>query len=440
MKALLAALMLSVCMGAVCWASPESMTIESQTLPNGLRVVLAPDRSAPAVHVAVWYRSGSRDDRSGHTGLAALVERLSWRAAAGATDLGVREQAVGGTPTSATTPDYTCFQAVLPPEQLEVGLAAEAERMTALRASEADFKADKAQVIEQQRNRSAQPLTSALDRLFELAFVRHPYRQPLYGGEDDLGMATLEECRAYHASRYAPSNAVLTVTGSFTPARALTIIQKRFGAIPKRAAASRVAVAEPVQDAERRAQVKSASPAALLLVGWPAPADSSRDAAAVELLTQLLAGGRNARLNPSADSSRSVLQLQGAFDSRREPSLITLTAVVKPEGDKGAAERQVVEAAERASSQPPSADELERCKNQLETAFLLNWQSVQNRGQWIGQGAVRFGDPRAATKRLQRVRAATPEDVRRAAERYLKSDRRNVVWVVPETANAGGGE
>jgi predicted Zn-dependent peptidase len=105
---------------------------------------------------------------------------------------------------------------------------------------------------------------------------------------------------------------------------------------------------------------------------------------------------------------------------------------VSPEADRATVERAVAEEVEGLGVEALPNVELEKSRNQSVTTWLLNWQSVQNRGQWLGQGAIRFDDPRAALRRLEALGSLTPEEVRRAAASYLAASRRTVVWVVPE--------
>jgi predicted Zn-dependent peptidase len=388
----------------------------------------------------MWYRAGARDERPGRTGLAFLVEQLNMRGPAGSPpeERLRRLAAAGGVATSVTTADYTCYQVTLPREQLETALRTEAERMADLRVTPGDLRVQRDLAMARIRKRAQTPGARGLDRLYQTAFVKHPYGSAAAGRAEDLGAVTLEECRDFFAAHYAPGNAVLTVTGDFDPAEALKWARRYFVA-PRRPAPQRPAAAEPAQEGERRAEERMTTDVPLLFVGWPSLPDSSADAASLELLSNLLVRGRASRLQQALVAGSGLcVQVHGAMDGRRESAMFYVGVALAPGAAREEVERALLGEVDRLRTEPIASQEVARCRNQAEASLMLNWQSVQNRGQWLGQGAVRFGDPRAVLTRLARLRAADAEKLRRVAEAYLKPERRSVVWVVPEVAGAGG--
>ena len=55
---------------------PPKFDYHITKLENGLTVVLSEDHSTPIVHVELWYRVGSKNERPGRTGFAHLFEHL----------------------------------------------------------------------------------------------------------------------------------------------------------------------------------------------------------------------------------------------------------------------------------------------------------------------------------------------------------------------------
>ncbi len=409
--------------------------IETRTLGNGLRVILARDSRAGSVHLAAWYRVGSRDEKAGHTGMAALMERLMARGSAKLApgEYQRRIVATGGGTRSVTTSDYTLFQETVPRERLELALQLEADRMANLRLDAEELRAQRDLMAAIHRQRTRNPAQRGLDRLYETAFTRHPYRTSVFGRAEDLEAITLEECREFYRSHYSPANAVITLSGDFDPKEASRLVEKSFGAVPKRPAARRAVVEEPPQHGERRGQDRAQTAVPLLLVGWHAPADSSADAAALEILGSLLARGASSRLSQRLVSGTDLCyRVEGGFEGRREPGLFYFVAGLKPQASHEAVEKALVEEVERLAQEEVLGQELEKGRVQGETALLLNWETAAGRGQAIGQGAARFDDPWTASRRLERLRAVSPADLRRVASTYLRSEARTVVWILPE--------
>lgn len=58
------------------------LPLTDYTLPNGLRVILAEDHSAPVVAVDLWYRVGGADDPQDRSGFAHMYEHMMFEGSA----------------------------------------------------------------------------------------------------------------------------------------------------------------------------------------------------------------------------------------------------------------------------------------------------------------------------------------------------------------------
>src|SRR5689334_19937612 len=216
-------------------ASPE---LHRFTLPNGLRVVLAPDASAPVVGVSVHYDVGFRSEPEGRTGFAHLFEHLMFQ---GSENLEKLEhfryvQSSGGTFNGSTHFDYTNYFEALPSNALERGLFLEADRMRSPRITEENL-ANQLDVVKNEirvnvlnRPYGGFPWIHLPGVLFDTFANSHNG----YGGFEDLESATVEDAQDFFRRYYAPANAVLCVGGDFDPDDGLTLVERHFGAIARR--------------------------------------------------------------------------------------------------------------------------------------------------------------------------------------------------------------
>src|ERR1700760_3275385 len=194
-----------------------SFELHQTTLANGLRVVLAPDRSAPVVGVAVLYDVGIRSEPEGRTGFAHLFEHLMCQGSATLEKLEHFRyvQSSGGTFNGSTHFDYTNYFESLPSNALERGLFLEADRMRSPRitqenlANQLDVVKNEIRVNVLNRPYGGFPWIYLPAVLFDTFANSHNG----YGGFEDLESATVDDARDFFRRYYAPAKAVPPVGG-----------------------------------------------------------------------------------------------------------------------------------------------------------------------------------------------------------------------------------
>lgn len=415
--------------------------VRLMTLKNGMQLLLAPDSTAVAVDVAVWYRAGTVHERAGLSGISQLFERLMF---AGSERYGPQEhdrlvQAEGGSTGAYTTSDYACFYQTVPSIALETVLKLEADRIGSLRLTAAALEAARRASRAEIRRRAGASLTgTAFEGLGRLAWPAHPYRWPVVGLDEDLARISLADCQAYDLDHHAPNNAIVTIVGRFDPDQALQLAKRWLEPLQRRRVANDAARVEPAQKTGRRAFERMEVPLGVVLAGWKAPGHGDPDSPALSLLSRILTGGAASRLQRAltAEPLRCVL-IQGALDDRRDGALLCALAVLRPGTDSARVERALVEEVEKLGREPVGEEELEHVRRQEELGTLLAWQTVRGRAAALGSAQLVEGDWRAAALRLERMRRLTPADLQRAAARVLIPGGRNLLWVAPVNPPAG---
>ncbi len=276
--------------------------VVTERLGNGLRVVLSPDRSAPVVTVAVYYRVGIRLEPRGRSGFAHLFEHLMFQ---GSEHLGKMEfirlvQENGGRLNGSTRFDFTNYFEVLPSHALELALWAEADRMRGPVITQ--------QELDNQRDVVKNEIkVNVLNRPYggfpwlqipPVAYTNWHNSHNGYGDFQDLDAASLEDVREFFGTFYAPGNAVLVVVGDFDPVRCMDLVRRHFEDVPAGPAPPRFDVSEPRQEEERRTLTRdrlASRPATA--VAWHVPPRGSPEFFAMGLLDQALAQGDDALLH-----------------------------------------------------------------------------------------------------------------------------------------------
>lgn len=434
-------LLVPLCFARPATAAPDiddpALRTQITTLDNGLTVLLLPDSTTPAVSFQMWVRAGAKDETQ-YTGLAHLFEHMMFRG----TDRLPPEsherliEARGGRVNAYTTADNTVYFADFAPDTLPLVIELEAERLRNLVISEEVLASERQVVLEERRMRTEdQPQGRAFEALLALAFQAHPYRVPTIGWRSDIEAVTVEACRDFFHTFYAPNNIVVAVAGSFDAADALARIRTHFRRLEPVAHIPRSPTKEPEQRGERRATVHFDVRSPILAAAWHAPAMGHADAEPLDVASLVLSGGRSSRLYRKLVYERGqALGAQGGYWELQDAGLFFAFASVRPDGDIREVERLFMDEIARLRREPVPAAELAKAKRQIEVDLLSGMETSSEMASRIASEYVHFGRIRPIEERLAAYRAVTAADVQRVVSTYLRDDQRSVVHVVRPAA------
>jgi zinc protease len=412
------------------------------TLPNGLDVILHEDHSVPLVAVDAWYHVGSAREKPGRTGFAHLFEHLMFEGSGHVAegDFDNWLEAAGGDNNGSTDTDRTNYWETVPSNALELALFLESDRMGYLLASMSPEKVNgQRDVVKNERRQSYE------NRPYGMAFLKipeemfppgHPYHWPVIGSMEDLTAASYEDVVQFFKSYYGPNNTTLVVAGDIDPFEARRLVEKWFSDVPRGAPVPPLSAPTPVLAAEKRLTLEDKVQLPQLFIGWLTPPYFHPGDEAMDVLARVLASGKNSRLY-----KRLVYDLQIAQDvsagqnSAALGSTFLITATAREGHGLAEIEKVITEEIAKIQNDPPTARELERAVNQIESAFYGALERVGG----FGGKADRLnlyehytGRPDYFTEDLARYTSLDPRDVQSAARTYLKSDARLVLSVVPE--------
>jgi len=419
--------------------------IQTLVLPNGLRALLVEKREAPVVSVQVWYHVGSKDEAPGKTGFAHLFEHLMFQ---GTRNVGPERFSdyivrAGGLDNAYTTEDVTVFWETIPSALLPVALWLEADRMRNLDISEKTFRREREVVKEERRMRyDNQPYGTVVESLYKLAFTVHPYAHTPIGSMEDLDRASVADIRDFYDTYYVPENATLVIVGDFDAAEARTLIRECFGPIARgsRPIERRIA-SEPPQRAKRTLRLTRNVALPAFVAGYHMPADGTPDAYPLRLAARILSEGDSSRIyRRLVYDKQMALQAESAGNFTEDPNLFFVLAVLNTGFTPAQAEAEVLAELERLKSEPVSAAELAKAKNQILRDFVLSRQSVQSLGEELGYAAVVLKDPELLDAELDRFLRVTADDIQRVARKYFVPENATVLEVHPAPTGLAGAQ
>jgi len=279
-----------------------NVPVEYYKLPNGLRVVLSPDHSAPTVVVGVYYRIGFRVEPKDRTGFAHLFEHMMFQ---GSQNLGKMEmiklvQQNGGILNGSTRFDFTNYFEVMPANKLETVLWAESDRMRGLAITEENLKNQQGVVGNEVKVNVINRPYGGFPWLDMPQYANSNWYNAhnFYGDLKDINAATLPDVQQFFKTYYSPNNAALTVVGDFDPADAKKMVDKYFSGIPSVPQEKQPDLMEPRQEKEKRATKEDAQakrPA--LAVAYHMPDRNTPEYYAMGLIDQILLQGDDSLLH-----------------------------------------------------------------------------------------------------------------------------------------------
>ncbi|MDP8982147.1 MAG: insulinase family protein [Acidobacteriota bacterium] len=445
MRSLLA--LIGLALFSLSAAEPNGFTVPViyYKLPNGLRVVLSPDATAPTVVTAVYYRIGFRIEPKDRTGFAHLFEHMMFQ---GSENLGKMEfiklvQQNGGVLNGSTRFDFTNYFELLPSNKLETALWAEADRMKGLAITDENLKNQQGVVGNEVKVNVINQPYGGFPWLWMPQYANSNWYNShnFYGDLKDIEAAKLDEVHAFFNTYYAPNNAALAVVGDFDVEQAKAMIAKYFGAIQPSKVPPVPDLTEPRQEKEKtasRPDPLATRPA--LAFAYHMPPRNSPEYFAMGLLDQILIEGDDSLLYEELVKKRGFtgsvdggINELGNMFNYNGPMLFTTSLIhdanVKPQQILAAVDSVI----EGLQSKPVDRKLLDRSLTKLRSSL---YDSITQFGGFgcadlLASFSLFDDDPSRINSLEAEFRKVTPELLQRTAREYLRSTNRTVLILEP---------
>lgn len=352
-------------------------------LDNGLTVICNRDKSTPFVSVNVLYKVGSRNEQPDKTGFAHLFEHLMFGGSEHIEDFDHHVQLAGGESNAYTTNDLTNYYITIPAANIETALWLESDRMAGLNFSQQALNVQKQVVIEEFKQRYLNnPYGDLWLKLRPLAYQQHPYRWATIGiSPEHIERATLEDVKAFFYRFYTPDNAIITICGNIEEERALELVKKWFGDIPRGNNLPTAIPQEPVQTAPRR----------LVIPDNPVPADaiykvfhigkrSSKNFYVCDIISDILSNGQSSRLYLNLiKNSRLFSSIDAYVSGDADPGLFIFSGKLSEGTDIQQAEVAIDKEIEKFIQDEIAEREIQKVINKTEARIAYSEINYQNK-------------------------------------------------------------
>ncbi len=409
-------------------------TTYTETLQNGLKVILIPMPSDGLVSYYSIVRTGSRDEyEPGHTGFAHFFEHMMFR--------GTKKYpgnvydklviSMGADANAYTTDDYTCYHLSITKDNLEKVMELESDRFQNLFYEESAFKTESGAVYGEYRKGKTSPFFWIWEKLLSSAFTKHTYKHTTIGFEEDIkAMPTMYDYSISFFNRYyRPENVILLIVGDITPKEIMPMIKSYYGGWKKGYIPPKVEQ-EPKQVSEIVSEViypgKSLPILSVAYKGSPYD-PSDKDVLSAFLLGDLAFGENSALYKKLYINEQKVQYLEPQFERNRDPFLWIVWAMVNDEKDLDYVKSQILSTAEFYKNNLVSKTELENLKKRLKYMYLMNLDTPAKVAGIMANEIAISTTVESVDKSFATIEKITPEDIQNAAKKYFTTEQRTIV-------------
>ncbi|UTV28212.1 M16 family metallopeptidase [Photobacterium atrarenae] len=413
-------------------------------LENGLTVILHEDNSDPLVHVDVTYHVGSAREELGKSGFAHFFEHMMFQ---GSENVGDQEHfrlitEAGGTLNGTTNRDRTNYFETVPSNQLEKMLWLESDRMGFLlnAVSQRKFEIQRSTVKNERAQRyENRPYGLVYERMGEALFPRtHPYSWQTIGYVEDLDRVDVNDLKAFFLRWYGPNNATLTIGGDLDVEQTLAWVNKYFGSIPRGPQVDKPQPRSVTLEYDRYLTLEDKIQQPMLLMAWPTSYLGAEDEASLDMLAQVVGGGKNSLLYQDLVKTGEVNDA-GAFHDCAELACTFYVYAMAQSGEKGdlkSLRAKVMRILEGLEQRGVNAKELDDIKGMVEADAIFGLQSVRGKVSQLAAYETFFDNPNYLGVELDNLRAVTPASVEQVYQRHLNGNPSVTLSVVPQGRTA----
>lgn len=404
---------------------------ETKTLKNGLQIVVIPlKNNTNVISTDIFYKVGSRNEVMGKTGIAHMLEHMNFKSTknlkAGEFDKEVKS--IGGVNNASTSFDYTHYYIKSSSENIGKSLELYAELMQNLNLKDKEFQPERDVVAEERRWRTDNsPLGYLYFKLFNNAYVYHPYHWTPIGFMNDIQNWSIDDIKDFHKTYYQPSNAILMVTGDIDPKEVFKKAKKEFGDIKNTAKIPEFTFKEPVQDGAKRVTIKKNSENQMLAIAFHIPDFNDPDQIPLSVISEILYSGKSSRLYKElVHKKRLVNQVYAYNMANIDPGLFIFLAVCNPNIEAKDVEKELIAQIELLKTQEVTQEELDKVKINTKADFIYSLESSTSIANLYGSYLVR-GDIKSLFSYEDDVNKLTTKKIKEIANKYFDFDKSTTV-------------
>lgn len=418
------------------FASNYHLPVEKYKLPNGLTVILEEDYTSDLVAIQLWVRIGSSyEGRFLGSGVAHLVEHMVFKRGSawggGSMRIAKELQRLGGELDASTGKEYTEFSIIINKDNLQKAMELIYDIITKAEFSEKELEKEKQVVIHEMEAIEDDPYKFLVQEFFKASFQGHPYGEPVIGNRSLFNKINRSTILEYYKFQYIPRNMVLVIVGNFKTKEVRPLIDRLWGNIPDISSVQDYIPEKPLVKGPTRRIIQKGVSSSYIIVGFYGPPIGSQDIYPMDLLAEILGGGKESRLRKRLQDRLGFVSNIEAWSYTGQFTGIWAVNASLAMSDWGVVLKNILKEVYRTRLDPVSEEELTRAKKRITCNYLSSLETIEGRARDLGSNEIYTRNPLFTQSYIRGIMGVTSEDIRKVARRYFNSDALTITILAP---------
>ncbi len=413
--------------------SVNSADFTTQKLPNGQTVVVYEIHNNPIVTIDTWIKTGSINENDTNNGISHFLEHLFFKGTkshpTGEMDRILESK--GAVVNAATSKDFTHYYITIPASDFDTALDLHSDMLLNPQIPRKELEKERKVVLEEISKDNNNPSKKVYDNLNNLMYTSHPYKRKVIGTAENVSTMRREEILDYFNKYYAPSNMITLIVGDVDTSKTLQKIQKSFNQEYKKPV-KKSFHKEHLISAQRRSTEYTQSASGYMMIGFRSAEISSKDTFALDVLAQILGGGKSSRLYRDIKEQKGLAySISASNGSYRDDGIFYINANYIPSNQQKL-EKAIFTEIENIQKYGVTSEELELAKKVIiQDTFYLR-ESTSNIASELGYIMALTGSSDLYKNYVDSIKKVSPSDVQCVSQKYLGLNKSAVSIVLPE--------
>ena len=418
--------------GNLVWAANAQLF----KLNNGQTVIIQEVKNNPIVTIDTWIKTGSIDEDDSNNGVAHFLEHLFFKGtknhAPGEFDKILETK--GAITNAATSKDFTHYYITIPSKDFDLAMELHADMLQNPMIPRNEMEKERRVVLEEIGKDMNSPEKILMENLDAMMYTSHPYKRRVIGKKDIIETITREKVLEFYNTHYSPSNMVTLVIGDVDTNHALDKISQSFNCDAKKSEKNIYPKEAQLTEQKRKTEYSADTQSGYMLIGFRAVPISNKESYALDVLATILGEGRSSVLNQSLkEKKRVAFSVSAGNMTYKDDGIFYIKANFEPEKIKSI-ETAIFEEIAKIQKDGVTDEQINLAKNIIERDTYYSRESVSNISNEIGYTTILTGDIKFYESYLANIKSVTKEEVKKAAEKYLGTNRSAISIVLPENA------